>query len=68
LRKSLAACDELGIDAEWVDRVEPFAVPGLRFAQQARFRPHQYPRALAGELDGHDRGVVALRGAGTLAV
>ena len=52
LRQSLAACDELGIDAEWVERVEPFAVPGLRFAQQARFRPHQYLRALAGELPG----------------
>ena len=52
LRQSLAACDTLGIDAEWVDRVAPFGVPGLRFAQQARFRPHQYLRALAGELPG----------------
>ena len=52
LRQSLAACETLGIDAEWVDRVDPFGVPGLRFLQQARFRPHQYLRALAGELPG----------------
>lgn len=52
LRQGLAACATLGIDAEWVDAVAPFGVPGLRFAQQARFRPHQYLRALAGELPG----------------
>jgi glycine/D-amino acid oxidase-like deaminating enzyme/nitrite reductase/ring-hydroxylating ferredoxin subunit len=52
LRQSLAACDTLGIDAEWIDEVPPFGVPGLRFAQQARIRPHQYLRALAGELPG----------------
>jgi glycine/D-amino acid oxidase-like deaminating enzyme/nitrite reductase/ring-hydroxylating ferredoxin subunit len=52
LRQSLAACDTLGIDVEWIDAVPPFGVPGLRFAQQARFRPHQYLRALAGELPG----------------
>ena len=52
LRQSLAACATLGIDAEWVDQVAPFGVPGLRFAQQARFRPHQYLRALAGALPG----------------
>jgi glycine/D-amino acid oxidase-like deaminating enzyme/nitrite reductase/ring-hydroxylating ferredoxin subunit len=52
LRDTLAACDEMGIDADWVDAVPVFGVPGVRFGQQARIEPHRYLRALATELPG----------------
>ncbi|MCC6989745.1 MAG: FAD-dependent oxidoreductase [Acidobacteria bacterium] len=54
LREGLAAAAPLGLDAEWCDAVPVFDTPGIRYADQARFRPQVYLHAMAAAL--HDGG------------
>ncbi|MBI2390556.1 MAG: FAD-dependent oxidoreductase [Deltaproteobacteria bacterium] len=55
LREEIAACQRLGMNAEWVERVPaPFPVRGaIRFANQAQFHPLQYLAAMADRVDGN---------------
>lgn len=47
LRDDLRYADELGFDAEWVDRVPATGQPGIRFGGQARLQPRKYLAGVA---------------------
>jgi glycine/D-amino acid oxidase-like deaminating enzyme/nitrite reductase/ring-hydroxylating ferredoxin subunit len=53
LREDAALAHELGFDAEYVERVPWFNVPGVRIEHQARFHPRQYLAALLDRIDGN---------------
>ena len=52
LREGLATTEELRLGASWRDAVPGFGVPGIHYADQARFRPQPYLHALAAAVDG----------------
>jgi glycine/D-amino acid oxidase-like deaminating enzyme/nitrite reductase/ring-hydroxylating ferredoxin subunit len=46
LRKNAELARSLGFDATWVDKIPYGAVPGVRFADQAKFHPRRYLNGL----------------------
>ncbi len=50
LRKDAELASDMGFDATFVDDVPLMSVPGVRFANQARFHPRKYLAGLAGVL------------------
>lgn len=46
LRKNAELARSLGFDATWVDRIPYGGVPGVRFADQAKFHPRRYLNGL----------------------
>lgn len=52
LEREARLARELGIDAEFVEAVPYFKLPGARFAQQALFHPRKYLAALAQKIPG----------------
>lgn len=53
LRKEADLAQQLGFDAAFLDAVPHFGVPGVRFANQAKFHPRKYLRRLV-EIIGDD--------------
>ena len=51
LQKDAALAEELGFDATFVDGTPMMPVPGIQFANQARFHPRQYLAGLARAID-----------------
>jgi glycine/D-amino acid oxidase-like deaminating enzyme/nitrite reductase/ring-hydroxylating ferredoxin subunit len=46
LKKEARLAQELGFDADFMEAVPHFGVPGVRFANQAKFHPRKYLRRL----------------------
>lgn len=52
LRKDFELARELGFEAEWVEEVPYASRPGIRFANQAKFHPGKYLKALLATIPG----------------
>ena len=52
LKKEARTAGKLGFDATYLESVPHFNLPGVRFANQAKFHPRKYLRALVGEIPG----------------
>ncbi len=51
-REDAALANELGFDAAYLDSVPKMQMPGVRFANQAKFHPRKYLAALAAAIPG----------------
>ncbi|MEY2525464.1 MAG: hypothetical protein QOE73_235 [Verrucomicrobiota bacterium] len=52
LKKEAALADELGFDATYLDSIPHFNLPGVRFANQAKFHPRKYLGQLVATIPG----------------
>src|SRR5205823_13858765 len=52
LKKEARTAGKLGFDATYLESVPHFNLPGVRFANQAKFHPRKYLRALVGRIPG----------------
>src|ERR1041385_4960025 len=52
LKKEAAIAAKLGFDATYLDEIPFFNLPGVRFANQAKFHPRKYLRALVTQIAG----------------
>jgi glycine/D-amino acid oxidase-like deaminating enzyme/nitrite reductase/ring-hydroxylating ferredoxin subunit len=52
LKKEAALAAKLGFDATYLDAIPFFDLPGVRFANQAKFHPRKYLRALVTQIPG----------------
>ena len=52
LKDEIAAAHELGITADYADKIPAFAVPGIKFPHQAIFHPRKYLAALLRTIPG----------------
>ncbi|HMF81281.1 MAG TPA: FAD-dependent oxidoreductase [Candidatus Acidoferrum sp.] len=52
LKKEADLASKLGFDAAYVNSIPYFSVPGVRFANQAKFHPRKYLRALVEKIPG----------------
>lgn len=53
LHNDAEAAQQLGFESQWVDKVPYANRPGIRFANQAKFHPHKYLRALLSIIPGN---------------
>ena len=53
LKKEADTASELGFDAAYLESIPHFNVPGVRFANQARFHPRKYLRSLVNNISGN---------------
>jgi glycine/D-amino acid oxidase-like deaminating enzyme/nitrite reductase/ring-hydroxylating ferredoxin subunit len=54
LRKEADVAAKLGFDAVYLESIPYFTLPGVRFANQAKFHPRKYLRALVEKIPGDD--------------
>ena len=52
-REDAALANELGFDAAYLDSVPKMEMPGVRFANQAKFHPRKYLSSLAAAIPGN---------------
>lgn len=52
LQDEAAIADDLGFDAQYIDAIPLFGVPGVEYRGQAKFHPRKYLAALARLVDG----------------
>jgi glycine/D-amino acid oxidase-like deaminating enzyme/nitrite reductase/ring-hydroxylating ferredoxin subunit len=64
LKEEAAIANELGFDAVFMDTVPHFAVPGVRFANQAKFHPRKYLKRLVEAISGDGSSVFEQSAAG----
>jgi glycine/D-amino acid oxidase-like deaminating enzyme/nitrite reductase/ring-hydroxylating ferredoxin subunit len=66
LQEDADLAKQLGFDAQWVDKVPYANRPGIRFANQAKFHPRKYLRALLKAIHGDGSHVVENTEAGEI--